>query len=299
MVLVDTTNENGLDQLQKDLTEAVQTRKAAQSADTEVSKGDAGSEDSGAAADDTLPEKLRGKSLSEIADMYANLESAYGRMANDLGTQRKLTDQLLALDDKRSNDLQQNTPPEQQEDLRITGTDLLDDPMGTLDKYLERRLASMQTNHEHRLDQIESSMSAERFTAKHGDISAYGQDQQFIGYINASQYRQQLAAKAAQGDYNAADELISEYKSIKDMLASQKTDDTTDTGQEAQDQDANIEAARKASFEGSSSGDAGAGNGKTYKRADLIRLKLERPDLYQDPAFQDEIIRAYAEKRVK
>ena len=39
--------------------------------------------------------------------------------------------------------------------------------------------------------------------------------------------------------------------------------------------------------------------GKVYRRADLIALKQQRPEVYADPVFQQEILQAYADGRVK
>lgn len=296
MVLVDTNNDGDLSQLERDLTEAVQTNQAAAAAAAEP--GDTGPAKKEGEGDDglKLPAKLQGKSLEDIAEMYANLESAYGRMANDLGTQRKLTDRLLDL--KRSEDLQHNTPPA--EPVKIDSSDFFDDPVAALDRYFESKMATVQTAQADRLDSLESELTAERFVQKHGDVSALGQDQSFIEFCNGSPYRQQLSAKAAQGDYAAADEIISEYRSIQAMLGKQSAAAYThEEPGKATDTHENLEAARKASLEGNGSGDGGESGGKTYRRADLIRLKLERPDLYQDPSFQDEITRAYREGRVK
>jgi len=47
----------------------------------------------------------------------------------------------------------------------------------------------------------------------------------------------------------------------------------------------------------SRSSSGSTGTGKTYKRADLIRLKMQDPMKYE--SMQDEIYAAYAEGRVK
>lgn len=47
--------------------------------------------------DADLPEKLRGKSPKELADMYRNLESELGRARNEIGQVRNLADELLGI----------------------------------------------------------------------------------------------------------------------------------------------------------------------------------------------------------
>lgn len=285
MKLVDVNNEAGnMTELEASLKEAVTASAPAPDATAATPE----SPDNSA----KLTGKLEGKSLEDIASMYSNLESAYGRMANDLGTQRKLTDRLLDL--KRSDDLGQNTP-ETQKEVNVSSTDLLDNPKETLDAYFESRMAQLQQGNSERMNQVESSLAEQNFTAKHGDISRIGEDPQFGEYVNATPLRQDLAQKAAAGDYAAADTLLDEWKSVKSFLAPAKGDPTPDPTPAA---DPNLEAARQASLE-SSTPAGSASSGKTYRRADLIELKLTKPHIYSDPAFQEEIVQAYLDKRVK
>src|SRR5688500_15488532 len=53
--------------------------------------------------DEELPENLRGKDVKDLVSMIKDSQSTIGRMANDLGQQRALTDRLLDL--KRQSDL--------------------------------------------------------------------------------------------------------------------------------------------------------------------------------------------------
>jgi len=53
----------------------------------------------------------------------------------------------------------------------------------------------------------------------------------------------------------------------------------------------------KAASTGSGRASRSSTSKKTYRRADLIKLKLEDPDRYM--SMQDEIMQAYADKRVK
>lgn len=295
MPLVDLENDNfDVTALEKDLTEAIHSQQ--QSAKLQSSqKGEASrkAEEQDSSDSAHIPDKLRNKSVEEIAEMYRNLESAYGRMANDLGSQRKLTDQLLEL--KRSEDLRSNgqTVPKPE----VNSTELLDDPTSALDKYFEARLAQLQAQSNEKLSSIESKLGAAEFARKHGDVSVYGNDPDFIQFINATQYRMNRASQAANGDYEAADELLSEFK---DLQSRRNPKPTKETIEEVHDPEvtSHLEAARKAGLE--NSGNSGSKpSGKVYSRAALMRLRLEKPDMYYDDAFQAEITRAYEEGRVK
>lgn len=280
--LVDPTNEPGdLDGLQKELTEAVTST-------TVVEAGEAAlaATTSPAPVENALEKaqelsgKYEGKSASEVAEMHRNLESAYGRMANDLGTQRKLTDRLLDL--KRTDDLTSNSP----DPVEVSSTELLDNPTQALDKYLSSRESQLAQATDQRLAQMEASMAQERFTTAHPDHDRIANDPAFAEYLQASPLRTRLAQMAVQGDWSVAADLMTEYKSTinQDAPADNATEAARQVGLEAPRQSTEAAAVKA---------------GKVYRRADLIRLKLEKPDVYADPGFQDEILRAYAEGRVK
>jgi hypothetical protein len=265
-----------LNQLQKDLQEAVTLSGATQKA---VSEQDDASSNTPA-----VPDKFKGKSREDIVDMYQDLHSQYGRMANDLGTQRKLTDRLLDL--KRTEDLSNNSGPALPQ---IKSDELLDSPAAAIDKVVNARLDVERQRLNDRLGQLEANMAQERFVTKHPDYQSVADSSDFVAWVKGSPFRQRVAAQASQGDYLAADEILSEYK------ASRKRPGAND----ASSTDDKLEAARKAALEGGSTPEGKAGTGKVYRRADLIRLKVEKPRVYSDPQFQAEIMKAYAEGRVR
>lgn len=239
-------------------------------------------------ADANLPEKLRGKSREEIASMYTNLQSAYGSMANDLGQQRKLTDRLLDL--KRDRDLNRNTP----EPVKVKTQELLDDPTAAIERIVQARLAQQADEFNQRQSQTDATLAAQAFMSKHPDYMEFANDQDFVNWVQSSVYRRNAGARAASGDWVAADELLSEYKERRAAAKTVVPDPDKDEG---------LEAARQVGMERGSAPGANSGPGKKpgkiYRRADLIRLKLERPHVYEDEAFQQEILKAYAEGRVK
>jgi len=95
-----------------------------------------------------------------------------------------------------------------------------------------------------------------------------------------------LYAKAdGEFDYDSANELLSTYKQIKGVKAKQNID----AG----------ETQRKSSLKaaGVDMGGTGESGKRVYRRADLIRLKMQDPARYD--ALNDEILTAYQEGRVK
>lgn len=278
--IVDVDNAPGdVEGLEKSLAEAVTADKRPDDQRTNNMEPAAASQQK---ADPLAGTKFEGKGIEELLDSYNNLQSAYGRMANDLGTQRKLTDQLLDL--KRDNDLQSNAQPLP----KVDPAQLLDDPTQALDGYLAEREARNQRMYDERLAQMEAQMQADRFMQKHPDFMEVGQSEEFRAWAQATPVRNTAANLAAQGDWNAADALLNEYKSE----IAKKGDPVKNAEREG------IEAARKVGLESAAS-EGSTSSGKVYRRADLIELKLRKPHVYGDPAFQAEILKAYSEGRVK
>lgn len=281
--IVETVEEvrGDLNQLENDLSQAATQRKA-QAGSTKPTQQQAPSND-----EDKLPPKLRGKTPEQIAEMYTNLESAYGRMANDLGTQRKLTDRLLDL--KRENDLGQNGAPQK---VEVKSADLLENPTATLERFSQAR----EQQSAQRLADLEARLAAQSLQIAHPDYLQVAQSNEFAEWVQASPLRVRAALAAQQGDYSAASDLLTDFKTSakKPQAQKQQTDETEDEGQQQRS------VAQKASLESSGQSNAGVKKaGKIYRRADLMRLRAERPDAYYDEDFQNEILIAYNEGRVK
>ena len=273
--IIDPSNDVGdLDGLEKSLQEAVTANEQT------VKLGPPASEEAKHAVPE-LPKKYEGKSITQVIEMHRNLESAFGRQANDLGTQRKLTDRLLDL--KRSDDLAAAPAIP-----KMKSEDLLDDPTNTLETYFSAREQRAAEATEQRIATLEAGISRTNFITKHSDYESIANDPKFSAWVQASPLRQRNANAALSGDWIIAGELMDEYKAGGPA-----------TAQESNDADLRAAAAAGLSSAGSGSENANIKDKKTYRRADLIRLKLTKPDVYADPEFQKEILSAYAEGRVK
>ena len=122
----------------------------------------------------------------------------------------------------------------------------------------------------------------------HPDYVDIVQDSNFQDWVKASTFRTDLFQAADAYNYDAADELLTHWKerSMIDKTAEVKQ-------QQAQKRKKNLKAGKT---ESRVSSESTAGK-KTYRRADLIRLKQNDPNRYAD--LSDEIYNAYAEGRVK
>ena len=267
--------------LTKDLTEAVAAKAPTETGVTEESV------QAELDANPLKGTKFEGKSTADVLEAYNNLQSAYGRQANDLGVQRQLSDRLLDL--KRTDDLSSNSP----EPVNIDSGKLIDDPTAVLNDLMDKRDERVTTNLDNRLGQIESSLKQQTFATKHPDYQQVGNDPKFVAWLQESPFRSRMAQVALGGDWQAADELLTEFKSVSAAPVGDTETTIVDAG------DPNAEA-RKVALETTANANAGTTVvGKTYSRAALMRMRIEQPDLYEDPAFQTEIMSAYAQGRVK
>lgn len=243
---------------------------------------------------DDLPEKYRGKSRKELAEMHMNAESQIGRVGNEIGQYKDLTDRLLQL--KRSEDLQKGgADPDDIDDepeITLTSTELLDDPTSAVSKLVEAKLARQNRLREKKDAESRLEEQQREFATKHPDAESIANNQEFITWIQNSPTRSVMAVNASKGDLLAGDALLTEWKDMQKAVEDSKEAEPKE--------DSNLDKARQASTESRGvSQVSDAPKGKVYRRIDLIRLKLEDPEAYGDENFQREIMKAYAEGRVK
>jgi hypothetical protein len=288
-IIDDTTDVGNLDQLTKDLQEAV-----TQPQEPANDQQEAPAKEKPSDVPDKFWDAEKGVVLyEEMAKSYRTLESAYGRMANDLGTQRKLTDRLLDL--KRADDLRANggsPDPAKPKLPQVKGTELLDDPAGVISRVVETVVQERDKQVQESIAQTQAQSRFTKFVTDHPDYEDVAKSNEFQSWVSESKSRQRVSALASQGDVDSADDLLTEYKALN---RSKQSVSKEDLAKEA------LEKARKVGLEngGAAAPSAAVKPGKVYRRADLIRLKLEKPEVYSDESFQAEILKAYAEGRVK
>jgi hypothetical protein len=232
-----------------------------------------------------LPEKYRGKSAIEIAKMHQEAEKLIGRQANEVHEVRSLADQLL------KQQLESNKKVQQQPIEESLEEDFFADPKQAVNRQVEKHPAVIEARQA--ALEMKKMKTAQQLSAKHPDFVTIAQDNGFQDWVKSSAIRLNLFAKAdAEYDFEAADELLSTYKEIKQIKAQQVVQQTAQSNEvEAKAQKTAMKAATV------DVGGAGESSRKVYRRADLIKLRMTDPDRYEQMA--DEIMSAYAEGRVK
>jgi len=226
-------------------------------------------------ASDDVPEKYKGKQLSDIIKMHQEAEKLIGKQAQEVGEVRKLADELI------KQNLAGKAQPIKEEEPEV---DFFENPQAAVRKTVDNHpdvLAARQASQDFKKMQIQQKLAQE-----HPDFGQIVQDQDFANWVKSSPVRIGLYAKAdGEFDYDSANELLSTYKQLKGIKAKQ----TSEAG----------ETQRKSNLKAATVDVGGTGESgkRVYRRADLIRLKMQDPARYD--ALSDEIMAAYSEGRVK
>ena len=226
-------------------------------------------------ASDDIPEKYRGKQLSDIIKMHQEAEKLIGKQAQEVGEVRKLADELI------KQNLQGKQQPIKEDEPEV---DFFENPQAAVRKTVDSHpdvLAARQAALEFKKMQIQ-----QKLTQEHPDFTQIVQDADFVNWVKSSPVRIGLYAKAdGEFDYDSANELLTTYKQLKGVKVKQ----TSDAGENQRK--SNLKAAAV------DVGGTGESGKRVYRRADLIRLKMTDPARYD--ALSDEIMAAYADGRVK
>jgi hypothetical protein len=226
--------------------------------------------------EDDIPEKYKNKSVKDIVRMHQEAERAIGKQGSEVGELRRIVDDFV----KAQTVSQKQQAPEVEEEV-----DFFTDP--------DKAIASAISKHpkvreaEQLSAQMKKAEALANLKSAHPDFTEIVNDGSFGEWINKSKVRQELFSRADRSyDFDAADELISTWKERKQVVNQSQAVEKVERKQ-----------AIKAASMGSSKGSGEPASKKTYRRADIIELMRTNPDRYQQ--LSDEIMRAYAEGRVK
>jgi len=231
-----------------------------------------------------VPDKFSGKSVEDIVKSYQNLEQELGRKSQEIGELRNLSDSFLKAEISRNEP--QTSQTTKNSNNNETEEDFFEDPSKAVNSLIEKH-PKFQEFQEFQARQSKDTSKAQ-LEQTHPDYVDIVQDSKFQDWVKASKFRVNLFEEADKYDYEAADELLTHWKE-RSMI-----DKTAEVKQE---QAATRKKALKTGKTESKVSTESLAGKKTYRRADLIRLKATDPNRYADLA--DEIYEAYAEGRVK
>ena len=232
-----------------------------------------------------VPEKYRGKSLEDIVKMHQESEKLIGRQAQEVGESRKLLDQFIKQQLEQKHDTQQ--PSKAQE------IDWFEDPAKAVNQAVENNPILKQLQEQQAQQaQVVAQQTIEK---AHPDYLEVAASEDFAHWVQGSKIRMGLYAKASNFDVDSAMELLETYKSLRN-IKTQKAEQTkaADESLKKADDASRSKALKTASVQ---QGGTGESTKPIYRRADLIRLRMQDPKRYEDMA--DDILAAYNEGRVR
>ena len=231
-----------------------------------------------------LPEKYRGKSLEEVVRMHQESEKLIGRQAQEVGENRRLLDQFI----KQQLESKQEAPPSKAQEI-----DYFEDPAKAINQAVENNPILKQLQEQ---QAYQAQLVAKQTIEKaHPDYLSVAQSDDFAAWIQGSKVRTQLFAQASNYDVDSALELLETYKSLRGIQAQKAaTTKAADESLKKTDEESRGKALKAASVQ---QGGTGESTKNIYRRADLIRLRMQEPERYESMA--DEILNAYAEGRVR
>ena len=232
-----------------------------------------------------VPEKYKNKTLDEIVRMHQEAEKLIGRQAQEVGEVRKLADSLLKQQLESKHDTQQ---PVQAQEI-----DWFEDPAKAVNQAVENNPILKQLQQQ----QIQQAQQAALnvIEKSHPDFVSVAQSEDFQQWVGGSKVRQQLFASANNYDVDSAMELLDTYKSLRNIKqVKEETSKAADESLKKADSDNRSKALKTAAVQ---QGGTGESTKPIYRRADLIRLRMQDPDRYE--AMAEDILQAYAEGRVR
>jgi hypothetical protein len=231
-----------------------------------------------------IPEKYKNKSLDEIVRMHQEAEKLIGRQAQEVGEVRKLADSLL----KQQLEAKHDKQPEPAQEI-----DWFEDPQKAINQALESNPVLKQLQEQQAIQVQRAALDVIEKT--HPDFISVAQSEDFQQWVAGSKARQRLYADANNYDVDSALELLDNYKSLRGLR--QQKEETSKAADEAlkkTDSEGRTKALKAAAVQQGGTGETGK---PVYRRADLIRLRMQDPNRYESMA--DEILNAYAEGRVR
>ena len=223
---------------------------------------------------DDLPEKYRGKSAKEIAEMHQQAEKLIGKQGSEVGELRKVVDDFIST---------QTLKESQTIETPVTSDEFYENPQKNVNKQIDSHPAIKEA--QKAAQEMKRTATLTRLNAEYPDLEQTVQDPNFAEWIKSSRVRSELYNRAeVEFDYDSAKELLSNWSDKKERVA--KVAETSKIDKDNQLKAASI----------GSKGNNEPVSKKKYRRSDIIKLMQTDPDKYD--SLSDEIMLAYQEGRV-
>lgn len=236
---------------------------------------------------DWLPPKF--KDPKEFRQSYEELESTLGRQAQEIGSLRQLTNELVA--SRQTYDYYDDGDSQQVPDL--SADDVLNDPRGSIGRVVQEEIKRALAPVNDSVASLEASLTMGEFSRRHPTFQDDQNSPEFAAWLQEDRLRKQFAAaalnQANSGDLSGVDDLFSEWEQHRAKAPAQSEEPTS------QERAAELAASAIAP-----SGGMGGTAPKQYvRRSDLDHIMMNDRDRYDSPAFQQWMQDKYSKGLVK
>lgn len=233
---------------------------------------------------ETIPEKYAGKTVDDLIKMHQNAEKVISRQGQEVSIVRRLADDILGRQKPETQKTEVTRKPITMEALLNNPDQAITDAVNGSDVGRRAEAAEARTA------TLEATIAEQSFIAKHKDFVSDINDQDFLAWVNKNPLRQALANETAKKNFQAASNLWDLWDEHKELTSS-------------------IEKVAPATKKVPTTVKSSPieNKGKTiYSSAKLMELRMKVQDghepsvmRWKNQEFQNNLIQAYAEGRVK
>lgn len=228
-----------------------------------------------------IPDRFKGKDMTDVIKSYEELEKLNSRQAQDLGAMRKQVDELLEITQNASSPTQEPSKP-------VSVDDLYEDADGVLRRVVREESSGEIAKLQKELEAMRLERKLGRLEDKFPNWREKAQTPEFLEWVKESPYRVRMVQDADAGDFDAAEEVLGMYYELESEAP-------------AVDEEKQTAALRDGMLESPSPAPTELVD--TYSRNDLLEVRLasKRGDLKAQrwlAAHSDSIAKAYEEGRI-
>lgn len=228
-----------------------------------------------------VPEKYKGKSLQDVIQMHQEAEAKASRLGNEVGQLRA----IRSLEPKKE--------PVKKD---VSVDDLLENPESAVETVINQAPVVRETRE--KIDQIEQDLHRQSFLTKYPDFKS-DLSEDFYQWATSNQVRKAIAEEADKGNYQAATALWDMWSERKDLVDAQSKAEA-----KAKKEKEKAKALKDGMLE--SGNGSTTENTKIFSRREIQDLKYraamgerKAQSIVNDPVWQAEVHRAYAEGRAR
>lgn len=248
------------------------------------------------AASEAVPEQYRGKTAAELAALLASQEASITTLRSEVGTNRRLVDELLNL---RREPARAAAPAERPE---VDALALAENPDATIRQVAREVAAETVLPAQQRVAALENELNEARLEKDYPAFKNTISGQDFVQWVQASPYRQSAAVAAAKGSWDAARELLQGYT---DRPKAPAPAPAVELPVASGDEEPPVPArqppklAKGGNSGASAAATQGANGEKLYSKAALQKLYINNQDEYDRMYQTGDLAKAYKEGRVR